>query len=261
MKIKNLSQTTGLSKNTIKTFKKDGLLGSNHDESTVLTAISCLMILRFSYEQIKTMHNSPDRIRAVVKKHIREMSNGDFGYPELCGLLGKIDLFGVRDIVQLGDRIKDVLFLPGDKAAQTEDIRKCCKNLQKQLKKVKKDYFIANIMDFFAMFPILGIPFGFARTFFLSRACDKMKVAYELNDGLSDSLSGLQPNLDIAYSESVNRFTGLSYDWARPNLSPGYYINETTTRIDMMEDRAFVINVQLNKLPIKSSTSDKILFG
>ncbi len=248
-----MTQRTGLSKATIKMYKKDGFLKSNLDESTVLTTLSYLMVARFSYEQIKTMHESPDQIRYVVEEHVREMSGGENEYPELCALLGKIDFFGVMDILQLGDRIKEVLFLPADKAAQTEDIRRNCANLQMQLKKASKDYLVANIIDFFAIIPIIGFPFSFARTFFLSRAGNKMKVAYELNNSLSDSLIGLQPNVDIAFFEEDYTQTGKFYDCWVPNLSLGNYILETTNRIDKMKERAFVITEQLNKLPIKSN--------
>ena len=251
MKKEDFSQTTGLSKTTIKTFKNDGLLDSCDDEVGALTAISSLMVSRFSYEQVKSMHENQDNIRRVVEEHINEISAGDITYPILCDLLERIDLTDVQNVYQLGEKIKAELFLPADKAEQAEDIKKKCRDLQEQANYVSDEYDSADALDFFAMIPIIGLIAGFGRSNSLSHASDMMKVAYELNDSLSESLKGLQPNVDIAVFERENTQKGKFYDWWIPSLSTGNYINETTDRIKMMQERAFVINEQLNRLPIR----------
>ena len=111
-----------------------------------------------------------------------------------------------------------------------------------------RKYRWANLVDFVALIPLLGFPFGMLRSRMLSVASDIMKEIRELNDALTDTLSGLEPNIDLTAFDGPNRYKGWYYDYSRPTLSTGNYISDTFSVIRHLKERVHTISRLLDKL-------------
>lgn len=212
-----------------------------------LNAITYLIMLRFSLDQIEVMLNKPETIPDTVEGHISEMSEGEFLYPQLCDILRQPDLKKSRDIAELGEGIYKAL--PGliDENLR-HSIQSQCGELSDLLKKVTGKYRRANIVDLVAFIPLLGFPFGMLRSRMLSVASDIMKEIRAQNDALTDSLSGLEPNIDLTVFDGANKYKGWYYDYARPTLAAGNYISDTSSEINLFKERAGTIPKLLEKL-------------
>lgn len=255
-KLDNLSSTGSLAmvKNPIKLrlrklkwvlmFKK--IIG-NPSNTERLNMITYLIMMRFSFDQIEAMFNKPETIADTVEEHIREMSEGDFVYPQLCDILRQPDLKRSGDIFELSARIGEAL--PGLIDENLRDsLQRQCRELSDLLKKVTRKYRWANLVDFVALIPLLGFPFGMLRSRMLSVASDIMKEIRELNDALTDTLSGLEPNIDLTAFDGPNRYKGWYYDYSRPTLSTGNYISDTFSVIRHLKERVHTISRLLDKL-------------
>jgi len=248
------NKQAGLPEPLIKTIEAAALLrtegeGGNQDEPQRLAMITYLIMARFSFDQIEAMYSNPPTIVNMVEKHIREMSGDNGCCPGLCGVLRQAASAGARDIFELGVRIGDAL--PGLIDVKTrESLQSQCRELSGLLDNASKAYHKINIVDFFAFIPILGFPFGIIRSKRLSAAGAEMEKIRELNDALSDTLSALEPNIDLTALEEPNKYKGWYYDYARANLSVGNYISDVLGEIKQLKERVRSIDELLNKMLI-----------
>lgn len=112
------------------------------------------------------------------------------------------------------------------------------------IRKVRKKYFWANVMDFFAMIPLAGIPFGFLRSYFLSQACDAMDIIrFKCGD-----LSKLDLNVDLKIMEELSAvYRGRMSDFATPHFSAGFYMNDAEQQVKVLQKKIVALLEQLKK--------------
>ncbi|MGI5935624.1 MAG: hypothetical protein ACOX7I_02290 [Oscillospiraceae bacterium] len=98
--------------------------------------------------------------------------------------------------------------------------------------RARKRLVAVDVVSFFAMLPLIGIPFGFLRTKLLSdisRMADRVKEYAKV-------LNELEIEPYIHGTRYVSRETcGMLMDYATPNVSPAYYVGRTHEQYKEMQ--------------------------
>jgi DNA-binding transcriptional MerR regulator len=244
MTVKKVIRKTGLPKKLVKAICSKGLLNlpeGNQDAIERLKQLVYLLMARFSLDQIEAMHKNPETIADTVEEHVRELD----GYPALRSLLSQSELKEAQNVFELGAKVGNAL--PGLIDAELKDgLQKQCLKMSGMLDKAAKKVRAANIVDVFGFIPVVGLPFGTLRTKLLSNT--NMREIRELDSALSEMLSRLEPHIDFAAYDQPNFYKGLYYDYSRPALAAGIYINELEREIEYLRERGQGIRKQLGLL-------------
>ena len=244
MTVKKVIRKTGLPKKLVKAICSKGLLNlpeGNQDAIERLKQLVYLLMARFSLDQIEAMHKNPETIADTVEEHVRELD----GYPALRSLLSQSELKEAQNVFELGAKVGNAL--PGLIDAELKDgLQKQCLKMSGMLDKAVKRIRVANAIDVIGWIPLVGIIIGMIRTKLISGT--KMREIRELNSALSEMLSGLEPDIDFAAYDMPNSYRGLFYDYSRPALAAGIYINELEREIEYLRERGQGIRKQLGLL-------------
>lgn|GEM_PF-873526 len=241
---KKVIRQTVLPEKLVKAIQSRGLLNPETDDqgaSERLRQLSYLLMARFSLDRIEAMFKNPEAIADTVEEHVGELGE----YPALKSLLSQPEIKGARDVFELGAKIGKALPALVD-AQLKESLQSQCLEMSGMLDEAEKKLRVANIIDVFGFIPLVGVPIGKLRTKLLSGL--KLKEIRELDSALSEMLSKLEPDIGFASFEQPNANKGLFYDYSRPILSTGNYINELENEIKYLRDRGQGIRKQLSLL-------------
>jgi hypothetical protein len=199
MSTKRLSRRTGLPVDTIRLFKRSGLIDSGfktdgknsisgktnpiiseleflannfkmlisdlkpdgQEAYVKVTKLTYLLMARFNIDEITKMFYAPVLIPETVKNHIRELGGDNNSYPILCGILRGLEFDQIHHVFELCDKIGTNLILPEDSQLFISDIQKKCSEITDLLGSIKSPLWLSNIMLILAIIFIVGTPIAF----------------------------------------------------------------------------------------------------